>query len=142
MAEKKCKFCAMQIPSDAKLCPYCRKKLTHLPWWVSILVIVVVLYSCGKMASNTTTTTPEDNKKYQVQADCENFVKSRLKSPSTAKFPVTSQISIQGSGEGPWTVNGYVDATNSFNASIRTNYKCVLHYKGDKVVLDKLETFE
>ena len=26
MAEKKCKYCAMMIPEDAKICPYCRKK--------------------------------------------------------------------------------------------------------------------
>lgn len=27
MADKKCRFCAMQIPSEAIICPYCRKTL-------------------------------------------------------------------------------------------------------------------
>jgi hypothetical protein len=26
--EKKCKHCAMLVPEDAKICPYCRKRLT------------------------------------------------------------------------------------------------------------------
>lgn len=26
MVEKKCKYCAMMIPEDAKVCPHCRKK--------------------------------------------------------------------------------------------------------------------
>ena len=25
MAEKKCRYCSMMIPGDAKICPYCRK---------------------------------------------------------------------------------------------------------------------
>ena len=26
MAEKKCKYCSLMIPKDAKICPHCRKK--------------------------------------------------------------------------------------------------------------------
>lgn len=48
MSEKKCKYCAMMIPSEAKICPHCRKsqpsKLT--PW-----LVLVIFLSFGYVAS-------------------------------------------------------------------------------------------
>lgn len=52
-------------------------------------------------------------------------VKSRLKSPSTAKFCSYSKAQISNSG-GTYTVKGYVDAQNGFGATIRTNFTVTL----------------
>jgi hypothetical protein len=45
-SEKKCKYCAMTIPKEAKICPFCRKKLGWtLPakiFALSLLFIVIV----------------------------------------------------------------------------------------------------
>lgn len=51
----------------------------------------------------------------------EKTVKSQLKSPSTAKFCSMSSYTVSCSGN-TWTVSGYVDAQNSFGASIRNNF--------------------
>lgn len=46
MPEKKCKHCAMMIPKDAKICPYCRKKLGWtLP--AKIGVVILALWGIG-----------------------------------------------------------------------------------------------
>ncbi len=46
---------------------------------------------------------------------------SSLKSPSTAEFPFTLTTYRDG---GYWIVNSYVDAQNSFGATLRTNFSC------------------
>jgi hypothetical protein len=57
---------------------------------------------------------------------CQGFVKDRLMTPSTAKFPSvysadtkTDKLSL-----GHYRVRSYVDAQNSFGAQIRTPYVC------------------
>lgn len=58
---------------------------------------------------------------------CKNFVKDRLKSPSTAHFSSTSS-----SGESPdFSVQGNVDSENGFGAKIRNDYRCLVHYAGN-----------
>lgn len=49
------------------------------------------------------------------------IVKNGLKSPSTAKFPSSSNCSMKKNGK-LLTVSGYVDAQNSFGAKIRSNW--------------------
>ena len=59
------------------------------------------------------------------------FMKQRLKSPSTADFPFLrdgSQITTLECGH--FKVRSFVDAQNSFGAMIRTNYEAVLRHSG------------
>lgn len=51
------------------------------------------------------------------------MVKQELKSPSTAKFCTTSQATITHDGD-KYTVKGWVDAQNSFGATLRSNWTC------------------
>lgn len=46
MSDKKCKYCAMLIPADAKICPYCRKK----QGWSLTAKILAVLFITGLIA--------------------------------------------------------------------------------------------
>src|SRR5580704_9962240 len=55
---------------------------------------------------------------------CETYVKRRLKAPSSAKFGWITDSTIVGSGDGPYTIDGYVDAQNSFGAMLRNQYTC------------------
>lgn len=40
---KQCKHCKMEIPKDAKVCPYCRKKQGGKGKWIIIGVVVVLI---------------------------------------------------------------------------------------------------
>lgn len=43
MADKKCKYCAMMIPKEAKICPHCRKKLGLLTLPVKIILVILLI---------------------------------------------------------------------------------------------------
>lgn len=67
---------------------------------------------------------------------CKDFVKTALKSPTSADF---SSVTASGEGDGPWTVRGSVDADNSFGAAIRSAFVCTTHREGEgDWVLDSL----
>lgn len=70
-----------------------------------------------------------------AQFACEGFVRDRLKAPAAADFSPFSQMSISGIGAGPWTVRGYVDATNSFGAKLRSNFTCIVQFEGNRASL-------
>ena len=62
---------------------------------------------------------------------CRSHARSQLKSPSTADFPRLVEAVLVGSQDQPpaeqvWVVRSYVDSQNSFGATIRTGYACVL----------------
>ena len=54
----------------------------------------------------------------------QRYVKKNLKSPSTAKFPsITSDgVTTKYIGNCTHEIRGFVDATNSFGASLRSDY--------------------
>lgn len=74
----------------------------------------------------------------RAQVDCQSFVSKQLKAPSTADFAPHGETKISGSGMGPWTVIGYVDAQNSFGAKIRSGYLCTVHYEGNRAILESV----
>ena len=68
------------------------------------------------------------------------FVKERLKSPSTADFPHVWNVYFADMGNRTWKVAAYVDAQNSFGATIRTRFISVVKYVGnDRWVLVSLD---
>lgn len=59
------------------------------------------------------------------------FMKKRLKAPSTADFPfLTDGSTITKLDCGHFSVQSFVDAQNSYGAMIRTNYEMVLRHSG------------
>jgi hypothetical protein len=61
-------------------------------------------------------------------AYCHQFVEQQLKSPSSADFPSFPDHQVTEVGEMHWRVSSYVDAENSFGASIRTDWTCEISY--------------
>lgn len=61
----------------------------------------------------------------------QEFVKRRLKAPSTAEFPWFSddQVRVQIKPGCKFVIVGYVDAQNGFGAQIRTRYISELEYQ-------------
>lgn len=63
---------------------------------------------------------------------CEELIKTVLKSPSTAKFPKTTEWSFNKNGNSI-TVEGYVDSQNSFGAEIRSYFQFVIDSESKSV---------
>ena len=55
MAEKKCKYCAMVIPEEAKICPYCRKKQssTFLKFIAGFFLLLLFASFIGQIDKGT-----------------------------------------------------------------------------------------
>lgn len=66
----------------------------------------------------------------------EKAVKNKLKSPSTAEFCSHKEYSITCS-RNTWTVSGYVDAQNSFGATLRNNFTVKFTFEnGERYTID------
>lgn len=58
-----------------------------------------------------------------IIAIAQEFVKMELKNPSSAKFPWGSSDYTITKLNGNWVVKGYVDAQNSFGATVRSKFE-------------------
>lgn len=70
----------------------------------------------------------------------EEFVKRKLKAPDSAKFPSFEDSFVRDLGNGVYEVTAYVDAQNSFGATLRNRFYCKLrHTGGDNWMADSVE---
>lgn len=91
------------------------------------VVAGVVIFGGGSDSGEPEVAEPDLGSEVGAEIVCENFVKDRLKSPSSADFSET-----QSRGEGAdYVVVGAVDSENSFGAMIRNDYVCEVSYEGD-----------
>lgn len=92
--------------------------------------------STSSKDSNTTpsyTSEPSNDEKAFAWTAATMEVKKKLKSPSTAKFPFSyNNEHIKKSGSGKFQVISYVDAENSFGATIRTNFVVEIEKTGNE----------
>lgn len=60
----------------------------------------------------------------------QNFVKQRLKSPSSANFPYVNDrgVDVFADGTCGFSVSAYVDSQNGFGAMIRSSYQAKIFY--------------
>lgn len=75
----------------------------------------------GNYGNHTSSKDSFGHDKFDAFVIAEKTVKAQLKSPSTAKFCKTTEATISCSGN-TWTVSGWVDAQNSFGATLRNNF--------------------
>ena len=115
-------FTISSIPGYAEITPVKQKASL----WTGLAIAVLAIIAIGKCSG---TSTRIDG--FRAQVDCERFVLNSLKSPSSASFAPYQELIITGSGDGPWTVKGWVDAQNSFGAKLRSQYSCAVQYSGD-----------
>ena len=60
-----------------------------------------------------------------------DFVRERLRSPSTAKFASVLNANFTDLGNRKWRVVSYVDAQNAFGTEVRTYFDAVVRYVGN-----------
>lgn len=107
--------------------------------FVSVVMSFVII-GCGKSG-------PVEPSDTYAFIQCQNFVKQRLKSPSTAEFSSWGDSNVSqlkytrkgGKTEVKYRVSGFVDAQNSFGANIRNYYSCnVTGETGGRWLLDDI----
>ena len=96
---------------------------------VVITSIVMLLSSCYVPRQESTPDTPDNQSTTMAYVMTQQLVTNQLKSPSSAKFPYSSDVSVKRDGVG-WTIVGYVDSQNGFGAMIRTKYLAKVEYLG------------
>lgn len=91
-------------------------------------------YLCKTHFEAAKTSDPREDEfghdKYNALFAAKNEVEERLKSPSTAKFCPDDEASVKKLGN-TWIVKGWVDAQNSFNATIRNRFSVEITYTGE-----------
>ncbi|GEM_PF-2626972 len=82
--------------------------------------------SVEKAIANKNAWKTSDNKS-MAYLMCEDWVKNRLKSPSSAEFPGVFDGKLENiiQTNQRYSIRSYVDSQNSFGAMLRTNFHCV-----------------
>ncbi|MEK9986510.1 MAG: hypothetical protein VW879_17365 [Opitutae bacterium] len=103
----------------------------------SLLILLIMLtLAVGSSDSNETGSDSNDDK-ISAWVMAKDFVKERLKSPSTADFggvfsdyqDPDSVVTVLGGGK--YVVRAWVDSQNGFGATIRTRFVCKLEDMGN-----------
>jgi len=99
-----------------------------------IALAAFAILAAGSMDSGgggTSSNSPATDRRIDAFVMSHDFVKDRLKAPSTAEFPWYDEKFVEDLGNGKFRVTAYVDAENSFGAMLRSNYVCALQYLGN-----------
>lgn len=86
-----------------------------------ITILFGVLFILNTLTGKKTTQDDKPDYKYSAYNYSKDLVKEKLKSPSSADFPLYDESFVTKKGD-TYTVIAYVDAKNSFGAEVRTNY--------------------
>ena len=140
MAMIKCVECWQDISDTSKICPHCgcptvksvraeKERKTQEQWnnrspkekkiGTIATVVILVLISAFLLRTCSGFTKDDYNTESRAIVCAEMAVEDRLKSPSTAKFCPSYQMTATNLGGDNWKVTGYVDAQNSFGAVVR-----------------------
>lgn len=88
----------------------------------------------GPTSRPTATLTVDAGNQWDACQICKEFVKTRLLSPSSARFPSCYDVDVRQTDVAldVWYVEGYVDAENAFGVVVRSYYSCGVRYLGNE----------
>ena len=149
MALRKCKECGQAVSSKATVCPQCgavlKKQMGCGSGCLVLLILFAVLAAVGTVVNSggknhgggTRTNQPADER-ITAWLMCQQFVKKRLKAPSTADFGSffkdyqNPHEIVEPLGQNKFRIRAWVDSQNGFGATLRTYFTCELeHREGD-----------
>lgn len=110
------------------------KKIIFFPLYV-MLAILLLIGACDGCDDNQNAQAEkvspdsEEMRRY-AHIISEDFVKQKLKSPSTADFPMFEYTSEYSQIDGTYLVTSYVDAQNGFGSMVRQYYSIKLKFNG------------
>jgi hypothetical protein len=86
---------------------------------------------CSKHSHQGNDQADYEEEKAMAITMAKNFVKDRLKSPSSASFPWNfDEYHATKSSDGKWSMSGWVEAVNSFNGKLRIRWSLVMNRDG------------
>lgn len=88
------------------------------------LLFVLLLISCGAPSPES------DTQKLKAYSYAEEFVKQKLKSPSSAQFPVLDEKlgHVEYIGENKYKISSWVESKNSFGAMLKTPFEATIRF--------------
>ncbi len=103
---------------------------------------IIILVSIVSSLFSSDKEVPKKKKFDKGDALIESFdyVRNRLKSPSTAEFGYNSETGVTQLNDSTFSVHNIVDSQNSFGAMIRTSYTCkIINHSNGIVNCEGLE---
>lgn len=134
----KCFKCKTEMSTSMTTCPTCGNVVnpnvgffTATLTIVGVILTIIMLTLCSQSTDKIEKSTKITSDPIEAYTMGQSFVRERLKSPDSAKFPSgldkhkTTELSTN-----KWEISSYVDSQNSFGAMIRTRYKIVIEKIG------------
>lgn len=135
-----CPSCGGLVAVGVKACPHCGRKKPY-PKPASTGAVVLAYLFVGFMIyvlANQQGGGGRLEDGVLANMYCENLVKTRLKAPSSAKFAGYSNSVATPIGARKFRVSSYVDAQNSFGATLRNRYTCVVDFAADTATVESM----
>ena len=114
----------------------------YIGFGVAVVLVVLMISSAfgvplfsSNNSHSSSKNSPKDyysHDKFDAITVAESVVEERLKSPSTAKFCSVSDYTVTLDGD-TWTIEGYVDAQNSFGATLRNNFTIRITFESSTI---------
>ncbi|HSH86867.1 MAG TPA: hypothetical protein VK958_06410 [Methylophilus sp.] len=132
-----CPRCDNGVSKNADECPFCKLELKPQISKTQAVVFCFVLLFVGIWVTRS----PGDSQYYDQNASldaCENYIKPRLKNPSSADFDTANAKVLEPKPDFK-TVFLTVHATNSFNAIVPTHYACFVRNVSGKWTVEEIQ---
>lgn len=95
----------------------------------SCLLVIFVVYLLNPPGKAITHSHEQRDNSTMAHIQCKEFVKERLKAPSSADFAFLDYTATKLT-DNQYVIRSYVDAQNSFGAKLRNSYTCSVKWNG------------
>jgi RNA polymerase subunit RPABC4/transcription elongation factor Spt4 len=128
---QECSECGNNFQSSYSTCPHCDTSQSEKNYAGQILIAFVTgaMLLFGLLVTFANLSFDDGPDKLGAYTMAQQFIKERLKSPSTAEFPSEHSDELTTHlGDGKFIVDSYLDAQNSFGAIVRVEYRVKLEH--------------
>ena len=152
MALVKCGECGGEVSDKAIACPKCgakpespisvnsnievaqvaTKSGLSIVHWLGIATVGAMLTLCSiadKPGSTSSTTPGRSDASSMAHIQCKDFVKTRLKAPSSAEFAFMD-YQAERLPDHQYIIRASVEAQNAFGVKLKNNYACNVQWNG------------
>lgn len=137
--KKLCPHCKKEIDAEAKKCPHCHSDLRN--WFrrhpivtaiivLTLLPIVISQISPAYVPAPLSGDEIVNAKKGSAESFGRSYVKSVLKSPSSAKFGYGNSVKVDEKDPNVFNVVSSVKSQNSYGAMLDSTYSLKMRYSG------------